>query len=63
MALISVKDCTHAAQATLKMVDVGAEAAKLQVDLLLDAKLRGVSSHGFLRLERIIVRINSIPLS
>lgn len=59
MTLVSIKDCTRAAQIALEAADVPPEAARLQVDLLLDAQLRGVPSHGFLRLERIIARIGN----
>ena len=57
MALVSVEECTLAAMAALESAGVPAEPARLQTDLLLDAELRGVPSHGFLRLERIINRI------
>lgn len=59
MALISVDDCRQAALVALEGAEVGVEAARLQTDLLLDAELRGVPSHGFLRLERIIARIGN----
>jgi len=59
MTLVSIKDCTGAAQTALEAAGVPPEAARLQVDLLLDAELRGVPSHGFLRLERIIDRIGN----
>lgn len=49
----------RAALTALEGAGVGAEAARLQTDLLLDAELRGVPSHGFLRLERIIARIGN----
>lgn len=59
MALVSVEQCTQAAQAALEAAGVDAAAARQQTDLLLDAELRGVPSHGFLRLERIIERIGN----
>ncbi|MGV8833971.1 MAG: Ldh family oxidoreductase [Devosia sp.] len=59
MALVSVQECALAAQMALEAAGVGAEAARQQTDLLLDAELRGVPSHGFLRLERIIARIGN----
>jgi L-2-hydroxycarboxylate dehydrogenase (NAD+) len=59
MAQVSVEECTRAALVALEGAGVGAEAARLQTDLLLDAELRGVPSHGFLRLERIIARIGN----
>lgn len=46
-----------AALAALEGAGICAGPARLQADLLLDAELRGVPSHGFLRLERIIDRI------
>ena len=59
MALVSVEDCKSTALAALDAVGVGPSAARLQVDLLLDAELRGVPSHGFLRLERIVNRVTN----
>jgi len=59
MALVSVDECRAVAQAALQAAGVDTEPARLQVDLLLDAELRGVPSHGFLRLERIIARIGN----
>lgn len=59
MAQVSVEECTRAALVALEGAGVGAEAARLQTDLLLDAELRGVPSHGFLRLERIIARVGN----
>ena len=59
MALVSVEECAQAAQMALVMVGVDAAAAAQQTDLLLDAELRGVPSHGFLRLERIVTRISN----
>lgn len=59
MTLVSVEECTLAALAALEGAGVCASPARLQTDLLLDAELRGVPSHGFLRLERIINRIGN----
>ena len=59
MGLVSVEECTLAALTALQGAGVGIEPARLQTDLLLDAELRGVPSHGFLRLERIINRIGN----
>ena len=59
MAQVLVEECMRAALMALEGAGVGAEAARLQTDLLLDAELRGVPSHGFLRLERIIARIGN----
>ncbi len=43
----------------LARAGVPARHAETQIDLLLDAELRGVPSHGLLRLERIIRRIEN----
>ena len=59
MPLVSVEECRETAQQALAGAGVAPEAARLQADLLLDAELRGVPSHGFLRLERIIARIHN----
>jgi L-2-hydroxycarboxylate dehydrogenase (NAD+) len=59
MAQVLVEECMRAALTALEGAGVGAKAARLQTDLLLDAELRGVPSHGFLRLERIIARIGN----
>ena len=59
MPRVSVEECRRAAQRALEGAGVGGEAAQLQADLLLDAELRGLPSHGFLRLERIIARIDN----
>ena len=57
MVLVSVEDCTHAALSVLAAAGVPPEHAQMQVDLLIDAELRGVPSHGMLRFERIFDRI------
>ena len=59
MALVSVEESSRAAQMALQAVGAGAQAARQQTDLLLDAELRGVPSHGFLRLERLVTRISN----
>ncbi len=43
----------------LKRAGASEENARIQVDLLLEAELRGRSSHGLLRLPRIVERIRS----
>ncbi|WP_417580717.1 Ldh family oxidoreductase [Pelagibacterium sp.] len=43
----------------LQHAGVPLEHARLQTDLLLEAELRGVSSHGLLRLRRVIERIGN----
>jgi len=47
------------AAAALESAGVGPEHCDLQVDLLMEAELRGVPSHGLLRLDRIIRRIEN----
>lgn len=56
--LLNEKIVRQTALAALKRV-APAEHAASQVDLLLEADLRGVPSHGMLRLPRIIARINN----
>jgi LDH2 family malate/lactate/ureidoglycolate dehydrogenase len=57
MVLVSVKECTDAALSVLAAAGVPSEHARIQVELLIDAELRGVPSHGMLRFERIFNRI------
>lgn len=59
MTLISVEECRQVAHQALVGAGVPAAAAQLQTELLLDAELRGVPSHGLLRLKRIIERIGN----
>lgn len=59
MPLVSAQDCRAAALVALAQAGVPPAAAQLQADLLLEAELRNVPSHGFLRLERIIHRIGN----
>lgn len=54
LPLSMVRDVTERA---LRRAGVPAQAAALQADLWIDAELRGIPSHGLLRLERIVQRI------
>jgi L-2-hydroxycarboxylate dehydrogenase (NAD+) len=47
------------AEGALTRVGVSESFAKLQADLLLEAEMRGVPSHGLLRLSRIVTRIEN----
>jgi len=58
MAQVSTEECAQTALVALEKAGVPLVNAQLQVDLLLDAELRGVPSHGFLRLERLVNRIH-----
>lgn len=57
MRLADASEIKQLAVAALRRADVPEAHAAQQVDLLLEAELRGVSSHGLLRLERILARI------
>lgn len=57
MPIVSVKKAYEVADRVLKNAAVPDEHAAIQLDLLMDAELRGVSSHGLLRLDRITQRI------
>jgi L-2-hydroxycarboxylate dehydrogenase (NAD+) len=59
MVVVSVDECTQAAMLALASVGVPEEHARTQVDLLIDAELRGVPSHGMLRFQRIYDRISN----
>jgi L-2-hydroxycarboxylate dehydrogenase (NAD+) len=59
MTLVAVEDVRNAALAALAGAGATAANAELQTDLLIEAELRGVPSHGLLRLERIINRIRN----
>jgi L-2-hydroxycarboxylate dehydrogenase (NAD+) len=59
MVLVSVKECTDAALSVLAAAGVPPGHARIQVELLIDAELRGVPSHGMLRFERIVARIGN----
>ncbi|MGB7398489.1 Ldh family oxidoreductase [Castellaniella sp.] len=56
---LSVDEIKRVSLAALRAAGVSAEYADIQVQLLLDAELRGVHSHGLLRLPRVIERIRS----
>jgi LDH2 family malate/lactate/ureidoglycolate dehydrogenase len=56
---VGVEQVRRVAEQALLNVDVPPHHAKLQVDLLLEAELRGRPSHGLLRLPRIIERIEN----
>ncbi|WP_244537986.1 Ldh family oxidoreductase [Mesorhizobium sp. YR577] len=47
------------AEAALERVGVPGSHAALQADLLMEAELRGVASHGLLRLSRIVSRVSN----
>lgn len=55
--MISVQDMTTTALRALERAGVPPGHARTQLSLLLDAELSGVSSHGLLRLPRVIERI------
>jgi LDH2 family malate/lactate/ureidoglycolate dehydrogenase len=57
MPLISVADAENTALAALRAAGVPDEPARIQVALLLEAELRGVPSHGLLRLPHLAQRI------
>lgn len=59
MSVIDAATLRNLTQAALKNAGVPVEHASLQADLLLEAELRGVPSHGLLRLSRIIARIKN----
>lgn len=59
MVLVPVDSVRRQALAALGMAGVPASHAETQVALLLDAELRGVPSHGLLRLERLVHRIGN----
>jgi len=59
MTLVSVGDARARAEAALRHAGATANNATLQADLLIEAELRGVPSHGLLRLERLIKRIHN----
>lgn len=59
MSVVDAKNLNELAQAALERAGVPEEHAALQADLLLEAELRGVPSHGLLRLSRIVARIKN----
>lgn len=59
MPLVAVDDIRSIAGKVLERAGVQADHAAVQIDLLVEAELRGVSSHGLLRLDRIVQRIRN----
>jgi len=59
VSVIDAQALTDLAQAALQKAGVPEDNAALQADLLVEAELRGVPSHGLLRLSRIISRIKN----
>ncbi len=59
MPLIPVDDVMDVADRILAAENVPAQNAALQRDLLLDAEMRGIASHGLLRLPRVVERIRN----
>ncbi|KFC64995.1 (R)-2-hydroxyacid dehydrogenase [Bosea sp. LC85] len=57
MRLLEVSKVREVAGRALAQAGVPLDHAALQLDLLLEAELRGVPSHGLLRLDRVIERI------
>lgn len=57
MPLVQVSEVRDLAGRALARAGVPADHAAIQLDLLLEAELRGVPSHGLLRLDRIVQRI------
>lgn len=55
--LVSIEDARSTAVAALEQAGVPLERARLQVDLLVEADLRGRASHGLMRLPCVIERI------
>jgi len=59
MILVEEVEARAACESALMRAGVPASHARLQADVLIDAELRGVPSHGLLRLKRIIARIGN----
>lgn len=59
MVLVHATDMRQQALAILAAEGVPPSQARTQVDLLVDAELRGLPSHGILRLERLVNRIRN----
>lgn len=59
MPVVAAHQIRETAERALLNAGVPAAHATVQVDLWLDAELRGVPSHGLLRLERIVQRIEA----
>lgn len=59
MPVVDVSILRQLSERALQIAGVPGEHARTQVDLLLEAELRGVPSHGLLRLERVVRRIEN----
>ena len=59
MPLVTVQQAQQAADAALARAGVPAANAAIQRDVLIEAELRGVASHGLLRLPRLVERIRN----
>lgn len=59
MPVVVETEARHTAERALVRAGVPADHARVQVDLWLDADLRGVPSHGLLRLERLVQRLEA----
>lgn len=59
MAVVDASHLRNLAARALERADVPVDHAIEQLDLLMEAELRGVPSHGLLRLDRIIRRIGN----
>ncbi|WP_317183996.1 Ldh family oxidoreductase [Devosia sp. BK] len=57
MPIVAESEARQTAERALVRAGVPVENASVQVDLWLDADLRGVPSHGLLRLERLVERL------
>lgn len=56
---LSIGEITQRGRSALHAAGVPADHAEMQLALLLDAELRGVRSHGLLRLPRVIERVRN----
>lgn len=59
MPIVAADEIRQLAERALQRVGVPTHHAEVQVDLWLDAELRGIPSHGLLRLDRIVERIEA----
>jgi L-2-hydroxycarboxylate dehydrogenase (NAD+) len=59
MPLVAVSEVRNVADQVLAAAGVPVENAVVQRDLLLDAEMRGIASHGLLRLPRLVERIGN----
>ncbi len=59
MPLVPLKEVKDVADRVLAVAGVPPDNAALQRDLLLDAEMRGIASHGLLRLPRLVERIGN----